>query len=345
MLGEKEKATQTMREFVANNPANNEGHVWLGGCYILQRRFDLATQELDQAITLRPDQTSYKALKGDISYFKDDPEEAAGSYRAWLDNAKSDGDKMGPVWCLNCVDVLKGRPEEALTRLKSFQKLLEKTDPLNFHINRGFACMASQQPELTLEEFKKAYALVPESEVPKKTEGYFWEAVAQLEIGNLPEAEKLIREIDRLIPEPVRKAEGYVILYLRGRLELARKNLPDALKLLDEALAHCPGENYYGSSFHINALCLDGLASACLEMGDVDKALKNYEKLAPLTYDRFAWGDLYARSFYNLGKVYEQKGLKSKAGENYEKFINLWKDCEPRFRPLVDDARKRLAAL
>ena len=37
--------------------------------------------------------------------------------------------------------------------------------------------------------------------------------------------------------------------------------------------------------------------------------------------------------------------LKSKAAENYEKFISLWKDCEPRFRPLVEDARKRLAAL
>ncbi len=106
--------------------------------------------------------------------------------------------------------------------------------------------MASQMPELALEEFKKADALVPESEVPKKREGYFWEAVAQLEIGNLPEAEKLSGEIDRLIPGFMRKAKGTFILYLRGRLALARKNLPDALKLLDEAVAHCPGENYYG---------------------------------------------------------------------------------------------------
>ena len=79
-------------------------------------------------------------------------------------------------------------------------------------------------------------------------------------------------------------------------------------------------------------------------MGDVDNALKNYEKITLLTYSRYDWGDLYARSFYNLGKIYEQKGLKSKAAENYEKFISLWKDCEPRFRPLVEDARKRLEA-
>lgn len=95
----------------------------------------------------------------------------------------------------------------------------------------------------------------------------------------------------------------------------------------------------------MNAFCLDGLASAYLEMGDADNALKNYEKVTLLTYGRFAWGDLYARSFYNLGKIYEQKGLKGKAAQNYEKFISLWKDCEPRFRPLLEDARKRLAAL
>jgi tetratricopeptide (TPR) repeat protein len=120
--------------------------------------------------------------------------------------------------------------------------------------------------------------------------------------------------------------------------------LPNALKLLDEAVAHCPGEDTQGWP-QINAFYLDGLASACLEMGDVDNALKNYENIAFLTYSRQAWGDLYARSFYNLGKIYEQKGLNGKAAENYEKFINLWKDCDPRFRPLVEHARKRLTAL
>jgi tetratricopeptide (TPR) repeat protein len=198
-------------------------------------------------------------------------------------------------------------------------------------------------PEFALEEFKKADTLVPEGDVPKKRGRYFWEAVAQLETGKLPEAEKLTQEIDRLIPGFMRRSDSS-IPYLRGRLALARKNLPDALKLLDEAVAHCPGEDPYDFP-QINALCIDSLASACLEMGDVDSAIKKYEKIALLTHSRFSWGDLYAKSFYNLGKIYEQKGLKSKAGENYEKFVSLWKDCEPRFRPLVDDARKRLAGL
>ncbi|MGA2363148.1 MAG: hypothetical protein ABSG73_11890 [Candidatus Aminicenantales bacterium] len=175
---------------------------------------------------------------------------------------------------LSYVDILTGRPEKALRRLKSYQKLFEKTDPLNFHFGIGLAYMASQMPEPALEEFKKADALVMEDEVPKKRERYFWEAVAQLEIGNLPEAEKLTREIEHLLPGFLRKSDSN-IPYLWGRLELARKNLPDARKLLDEAVAHCPGE-YNFQSIETNALYLDSLASAFLEMGDADNALKNY---------------------------------------------------------------------
>jgi serine/threonine protein kinase/tetratricopeptide (TPR) repeat protein len=341
-LGEYEKATQTMKEFVANNPGNDLGHAWLGSCYIMQRRFDLATQEVDQAITIRPDKTIWSGWKGDISYCKDDLEEAVGFYRTWLDNTKSDREKTRAVWRLNCIDILTGKPEEALTRFKSYQELFEKIDPLTFHYDRGHVYMASQMAELALEEFKKADALVPESGARNKRESYFWEAVAQLEKGDFPEVEKLCGEIDRLLPRFLRNKEENTP-YLLGRLTLARKNLPDALKLLDETLANCPRDSIDGSGN--NALYLDSLASACLEMGDVDDALKNYEKITLLTTLRFAWGDLYAKSFYSLGKIYEQKGLKGKAAENFEKFISLWKDCEPRFRPLVDDARKRLAGL
>ena len=90
-LGENEKATETMKEFVGNNPASDRGHSLLSYCYILQRRFDLAFQEMDQAITLDPDRKPrYAGEKGDIFYYKDEPEEAAGFYQTWLDNTKSD---------------------------------------------------------------------------------------------------------------------------------------------------------------------------------------------------------------------------------------------------------------
>jgi hypothetical protein len=45
-----------------------------------------------------------------------------------------------------------------------------------------------------------------------------------------------------------------------------------------------------------------------------------------------------------LGKIAEQTGDKMRARQNYEKFLELWKDADAGL-PEVPEARKRLAAL
>jgi hypothetical protein len=45
-----------------------------------------------------------------------------------------------------------------------------------------------------------------------------------------------------------------------------------------------------------------------------------------------------------LGKIAEQQSDQVRAGENYRKFLDLWKDAAPGI-PEVEDARKRLAGL
>ncbi len=63
-----------------------------------------------------------------------------------------------------------------------------------------------------------------------------------------------------------------------------------------------------------------------------------------LTTGRLWLGDLYAKSFYMLGKIYEKKEMTKEARENYEKFLELWKDADPGIIE-VSIAKKRLASL
>jgi tetratricopeptide (TPR) repeat protein len=89
---------------------------------------------------------------------------------------------------------------------------------------------------------------------------------------------------------------------------------------------------------------MDALARAYFGHDDLDKARTEYEKITRLSVGAFYYGDIYARSFYRLGMICEKQGDKAKAKENYQKFLDLWKDADPRLAE-VDDAKIRLARL
>jgi tetratricopeptide (TPR) repeat protein len=86
------------------------------------------------------------------------------------------------------------------------------------------------------------------------------------------------------------------------------------------------------------------LAIAYYRSGDLEKAQEEYDRITTLTMGRLLNGDIYAKSFYMLGKIYEQQGNTAKAIEQYEKFLDLWKDADPGIAE-VDDAKKRLAGV
>ena len=86
------------------------------------------------------------------------------------------------------------------------------------------------------------------------------------------------------------------------------------------------------------------MARALYESGDLDKASKEFEKITLLTTGRLIHGDIYARAYYMLGKIAEQQGDKARAGQNYRKFLDLWKDADPGL-PEVEDAKRGLAGL
>ncbi len=94
----------------------------------------------------------------------------------------------------------------------------------------------------------------------------------------------------------------------------------------------------------VHALFYDSLALAFYRAEDYESARKWYEKIFNLTSGRIYYGDIYAKSFFMMGKIYEQKGWKGKAIESYRKFLDLWKDADPGITE-VEDAKKRVAAM
>ena len=88
----------------------------------------------------------------------------------------------------------------------------------------------------------------------------------------------------------------------------------------------------------------DLLARAYYESGRLDSAIAEYER--KINFD--AQSDnrrlIHPKYRYLLAKLYEEKGDAAKTIENYEKFLELWKDADPDL-PELEDAKKRLDTL
>ena len=86
------------------------------------------------------------------------------------------------------------------------------------------------------------------------------------------------------------------------------------------------------------------LANAYYLSGDIDKAIECYKKIIQVAIGGWYFGDLYARSHYQLGRMYEEQGSFNEAKSYYKKFLFIWEEADEGLAEKID-AQKRLAIL
>jgi hypothetical protein len=83
--------------------------------------------------------------------------------------------------------------------------------------------------------------------------------------------------------------------------------------------------------------------------GQIDSAIAVYERYldAPDVIDEFPFGTdrgtlaiELAGIYRRLGELYRQRGENGKARAYSNRFVELWKDCDPKLRPQVIQARQ-----
>jgi tetratricopeptide (TPR) repeat protein len=317
--------------------------------YFIQGNYELALVEANNARALNPDNFMAHITKGNIYVGKEDFDKAEEQYLKVLESEEL-GWHMYTRIVLGSSYILRGKFKSGIQHYGQGLELAEKLGDnwwrSCFHVWRAYLYLKSRQPEEALKECEAAWEIAPESEDSMKWQRrtLYYKGRAFLMMDSVEQAQKAADDIKELVEKGTNKKDIRYAHHLLGLIELKRKNNDKAIDNFKQAVSLLACENGMQPFANDQAVFFEPLASAYYESGDLERARGEYDRILTFDMGKIYFGDIYARSLYWLGRIYEAEGPKEKAAGYYERFLELWNDADPGFSD-VEDARKRLAGL
>ncbi len=339
-VGEFDKAEAVLEsglEYIRDTVTIHQG---LAQHFLLLGKYDLALSAVEKALSSnKADFSSYRT-RGNIYMFQGDLKKAEDDF--WKLMGETEG---GLIYRgLNGLIDLSLRKGQ-FTQAKDFIMR-----GITFVMKRGINWPASEWRSTlahvhirsgdfdeAVKESQQAFKLAVEAdELYLQRRAKHLTGLAYVRNNALIQAEQIAQELKNLIDEGSHKTAIRLYHHLRGQIELKKRNYPAAIEALQKAVSL--------ALYQSDALFNSSLAQAYYLAGQHKKAQEEYTKIPDFRSGIKGYGDMITKSYYMLGIVLQELGQKEDAIQNYEKFLDLWKDADPGL-PEVDDARKRLAGL
>jgi len=160
-------------------------------------------------------------------------------------------------------------------------------------------------------------------------DGAALESAAQLEADTGP-------EVAPAVPRDLAKG-------IRARIAWERGDPAETVRILEQARMVVPTDLTWPSPFFSHGHERLLRAEALKSLGRDEEALGWYSSL-PGGFSPF---DLIymAPAHFSQAEIHERLGRLEEAEARYARVVELWRDCDPELRPLVEEAERRLAAL
>ena len=344
-LGLYDQAGAIIELYLKNSSDNATSHWYLAKNYLCQGKYDLALAETNRASVLNPAMYHNLIMMGDIFQLQGDFKKADQEYQKTLDSQEPAAHLYGRS-SLSALYLLQGRLNESARQLEQAvqlaKKLGDKSTEFNFLRYLASIYAKTQKADKAWQTLEEAGRIAAETNSLTQRKSYVYDkGILCQEMNKTDESRQAAEELRRMILGSLNHKEIRYYDYLMGNIELDQKNFSSAIEHYQKALPLLPHQ-YATNNEH--ALFYDALASAHYQAGDLEAAQKEYEEIQSLTIARLYYGDIYAKSFYWLGRIHDQKGRPQKAKDYFQRFLDLWKDADPGLRD-VEDARKRLAGL
>jgi serine/threonine protein kinase/Tfp pilus assembly protein PilF len=355
------KAVEYFERYIAVSPGEANPLDSLAHCYFLLGRFDEAIAKSKEALTIKPDWSfSYTV----ISYIYALRENYAEAIK-WIDQgiavAPSPDERSNALLIKAFYYYWLGQLEKSLREIRSASVLAESAGDIqmNAYAERLAVIVYYEKGEFELarESLKRCHEALQKIYSAPLFRGLESEFLIEEDIkeGRIDSAKARLAEIKSLLPElppNIRDGAKSGFDLLHAEVALVENTLED-VSSIEEAFAtikklgarRISGGLGFASLAGINQPReRDILARAYRQIGELDKAIAEYEQLVTLDPESKYRFLTYPKFHYQLAKLYEEKDWKGKAIEHYEKFLELWKDADDHLLE-KGDAQKRLAVL
>jgi tetratricopeptide (TPR) repeat protein len=342
------KAEEFARSWV-DEARTSLARTWLAIALASAGKFDQALSETEKALDLDPGQSWAIWMKGQIHHLRGDFQDAEKEYLK-LERSEVSADRGNGLYFSGYLYLMQGKYLKAAEKWKAAAELDQKNGDYGGlgldHYYLGYIHFRQGKNVQASDDLGRAKKFLVSSD---QQAGWGLCAdlasigVVYLGLNQRKELQEVTDEIEALVQDQKAvfpKLAKYTS-FGRALFDLADRNYSRASGTLGEfvRLSFYPVFVFFGPIYFDELL-----ASTLYAAGDLDNACLAYEKIVSLVNGRIVCADAYSRSFYVLGKIFEQKGDHAKAASNYRKFLDLWKDADPGL-PEVEDARNRLAGL
>jgi len=331
MMGQCDKMLEYAKQYVTKLPNSEDAHLALGGAYICCVDFVGALQTYRQALELFPKSARPILSMGNVYIFKEEYQRAETEFEQLLIASRPLSDKRAGYRNLAQLYAYLGKYRETI---KMMEKVIEinlslddKTDLAASYAEKAFWFLAGWND---VENAKRARA----QGLELKHDGALWFH------WFLFQTYLMMGEYEMALPI----AKNHLVGSAPNSDEIVRAHVHRAKGEYDEAIKEFQVAAQAGDPAYANINIGYDLARCYLEKGQHQKAIETIRKMQR-TYNSISERALvYPKSFSLLGEIYERRGDKKLAIENYEKFLDLWKDADEDLPDLIE-AKARLAKL